>query len=72
MSPRLREAHNRVILHGTAMMLASIIDCNYVPGDPFFEASHARLRELIRERDDIALDESTLTPECIGQIMGGN
>lgn len=54
------------------MMLASIIDCNYVPGDPFFEASHARLRELIRERDDIALDESTLTPECIGQIMGGN
>ncbi len=28
--------------------------------------------ELIRERDDIALDESDLTPECIGQLMGGN
>lgn len=54
------------------MMLASIIDCNYVPGDRFFEASHAVLRELIRERDDIVLDESDLTPECIGQIMGGN
>lgn len=54
------------------MMQAAIIDCNYVPGDPHFEADHAHLRELIRERDDIALDESILTPECIGQLMGGN
>lgn len=31
-----------------------------------------RVATLIRERDDIALDESDLTPECIGQLMGGN
>lgn len=54
------------------MMLAGIIDCNYLPGDSNFEADHERLRSLIRERDDIILDESTLTPECIGQLMGGN
>jgi len=72
MSPRFQQAHGHVILHGTAMMLAAIIDCNYVPGDPHFEADHAKLQQLIRERDDIALDESDLTPECIGQLMGGN
>lgn len=28
--------------------------------------------DLIRERDAITLDDSDLTPECIGQLMGGN
>ena len=72
MSPRLNEAKGRAIAQSLGMMLRSINNPNYVPGDPAFESDHAHLRELIRERDDIVLDESDLTPECIGQLMGGN
>jgi len=35
-------------------------------------AAREETARLIAERDDIALDESKLTPECIGQLMGGN
>lgn len=31
-----------------------------------------QVSELIRRRDDLILDESDLTVECVGQIMGGN
>jgi len=31
-----------------------------------------RVSTLMRERDDIILDESELTPECLGQLSGGN
>lgn len=72
MSPRLRAAKGRAILQSTIMMLRSIEHPFYVPGHPEFESDHAELQHLIRERDDIVLDESTLTPECIGQLMGGN
>lgn len=72
MSPRLRAAHGHAILQSTIMMVRSIEHPFYTPGHPEFESDHAKLQQLIRERDDIALDESTLTPECIGQLMGGN
>lgn len=72
MSPRLHVARGRAILQSTIMMMRSIEHPFYAPGHPEFESDYALLRELIRERDDIALDESTLTPECIGQLMGGN
>lgn len=72
MSPRLAAAIDRVILQGTMMLRRSMVDLSYEPGAMHFESDAVELRKLIRERDDIALDESTLTPECIGQLMGGN
>lgn len=72
MSPRLIEAMDRVVSHGVTMLHRSIVDLSYEPGAMHFESDAAQLKQLIRERDDIALDESTLTPECIGQLMGGN
>lgn len=72
MSPRLVEAIDRVTLQGALMLRCSIVDSNYTPGNTNYEIDAALLHALIRERDDIALDESTLTPECIGQLMGGN
>lgn len=72
MSPQLKAAYDRVIERGAKMLLLTLEDSSYKAGHPHFEADHAELKQLIRERDDIALDESTLTPECIGQLMGGN
>lgn len=72
MSPRLRNAKDRVVARTLVMMMRSIEHQSYKPGHPEYEADAAQLKQLIRERDDIALDESTLTPECIGQLMGGN
>lgn len=31
-----------------------------------------RVIHLIQQRDMLVLDESTLTTECIGQLLGGN
>lgn len=31
-----------------------------------------RVVTLIRHRDALILDESTLTSECVGQLLGGN
>ena len=72
MSPRLDEAYDRVIKQGAKMILRTLENSSYKAGHPTYEDDHAVLKQLIRERDDIALDESTLTPECIGQLMGGN
>jgi len=68
MSPRLLAASCRTYeALGTSLAL-SMQDFD----SPEAYAAREETSRLIAERDDIALDESTLTPECIGQLMGGN
>lgn len=71
MKPRVLDAARRVAIHANLIITKACNTNNYLLSAEYAR-DHARLRDLIRERDDIALDESDLTPECIGQLMGGN
>ena len=67
-SPRLQTAMNSV---GNIWFELTVLEMTS-PNDPRIPRLRATLARRIAERDNIALDESTLTPECIGQLMGGN
>lgn len=68
MSPRLQNAAAEVCAAVVKSLQLSMQDFD----SPEAYAAREETARLIAERDDIALDESTLTPECIGQLMGGN
>ncbi|NBW20065.1 MAG: hypothetical protein EBR82_70050 [Caulobacteraceae bacterium] len=68
MSPRLLAASCRAYEALGASLVLAMHDFD----SPEAYAAREETARLIAERDDIALDESTLTPECIGQLMGGN
>lgn len=66
-APRVRRAAAAVNEHLTATLRRAL-----APNAPDLTDALDTARALIAERDAIILDESTLTPECIGQLMGGN
>jgi len=70
-SPRIEAAIKRVISLSQIALRQAI---NNDPANPTPQQKQIQDEALdaIRERDDIILDESTLTPEDIGQLMGGN
>ena len=68
MSPRVLAASCRTYEALAASLVLSMQDFD----SPEAYAAREETARLIAERDDIALDESKLTPECIGQLMGGN
>lgn len=72
MSPRLQEAHALVGACARAILIHAIDRGVEWLASKECADQQALLKQYIRERDDIILDESTLTPECIGQLMGGN
>lgn len=64
-SPRLTE-HCAEVICALSGALAIACETGRTTGPEFDNVS-----ELIRKRDEVILDESDLTPECIGQLIGG-
>ncbi len=65
MSPRLTE-HCAEVICALSGALAIACETGRTTGLEFDHVS-----ELIRKRDEVILDESDLTPECISQLIGG-
>lgn len=64
-SPRLTE-HCAEVICALSGALAIACETGRTTGPEFDNVS-----ELIRKRDEVILDESDLTPECISQLIGG-
>lgn len=65
-SPRVTQVCSAIV-DSLGRALAISCETGRING-PEFE----RVEELIRRRDALILDESTLTSECVGQLLGGN
>ncbi len=65
-SPRVTQVCAAVVdsLHRA---LTISCDTGRITGPEFDRVTH-----LINHRDALILDESTLTTECVGQLLGGN
>lgn len=64
-SPRLA-SHCAEVIGALSRALAIACETGRTTGPEFDNVS-----ELIRKRDEVILDESDLTPECIAQLIGG-
>lgn len=65
-SPRVTQVCSAIV-DSLGRALAVSCETGRVTGPEF-----DRVVTLIRHRDALVLDESTLTSECVGQLLGGN